>query len=50
MVKFTQNTDDYYFNVDRITTDHIGRIAKAYHLNHSKNLDKLFNYNFLIDF
>ena len=31
VVKFTQNTDDYYFNVDRIIIENISRIAKAYY-------------------
>ncbi len=31
VVKFTQNTDDYYFNVERITSSAVGRVAKAYY-------------------
>lgn len=31
VVKFTQNTEDYYFSVERIGGSAVGRIAKAYH-------------------
>ena len=31
VVRFTQNTDDYYFSVDRLTINLEGRLAKAYH-------------------
>lgn len=31
MVRFTQNTEDYYFSVDRLTLNLEGRVAKAYH-------------------
>jgi hypothetical protein len=31
VVKFTQNTDDYYFNVERVTSAAQGRVAKAYY-------------------